>query len=65
MDGGAGESDSAGVSETGRVHRIYIAISGPGSGGLGRDRSFGDLSVCVDLASRGGVRVWGCGRGLA
>ncbi len=41
---------AAGVSETGRVHWVCIAISGPGPWVVGRDRSFGDLSVCVDLA---------------
>jgi hypothetical protein len=33
-DGGAGKPDSAGVSETGRVSRVCIAISGPGSVGF-------------------------------
>jgi hypothetical protein len=34
VDGGAGKPDAAGVGETGRVHRVCIVISGPGSVGF-------------------------------
>jgi len=55
----------AGVSETGRVHRVCIAIFGPGQGIVGHDRSSGDLSVCVDLAFGAVFRVCGRAGGFA
>ena len=46
VDGGAGEPDAAGVSETGRVPQVGIAISGPRSVGFsGVTVRPGDLSV--------------------
>ena len=45
------------AGETGRVPRACMTAFGPGPGVVGRDRSFGDLSVCVDLAFGAVFRV--------
>jgi hypothetical protein len=60
VDGGAGKPDSAGVSETGRIPRACIVISGPGSGVVGRDRSPRGSVCFVDLTSRRYSGARGC-----
>jgi len=62
---GAGKPSAVGVSETGRIPRVCMTTFGPGLEVVGRGRSSGDLSVYVDLTSRGYSGVWGCAGGFA